>query len=136
MGYKLKNRVLQKNLDDLTNGDFSRQLKDVTPMTDEDIINVSFGERVDKPIIGTFKPCRFTARFLTSELEEIQEYNPKDWNPFPEVTPPSEVDMRVELETGRGFQSWWDGENWRIGNHHYIKDEIIYGVRVFRPWED
>ena len=135
--YKLKDQELQKTLDELTHGDFSRQIRWVNPPEEGDVICVSFGKRVNKLILGTpFESRQFTARFVTSEVEEIQEYDPKEWNRFPEIIPPSEVDMRVELEDGRGFQAWWDGENWRTGYHHYSLDRVVEGVKRFRPLED
>lgn len=36
--------------------------------------------------------------FWLDELEEIPEYNPKDWNDFPKITPPHNVTMQIEYD--------------------------------------
>ena len=138
MKYRLKNQELQTTLDALTGGDFSRRLnEEVNLFPDDESITVLFDKRVNRKINETyFESRQYSAQFLVSEIEEVKEYDPKEWNRFPEIIPPSEVDMRVELEDGRGFQAWWDGENWRTGYHHYSLDPVIERVKRFRPWED
>ena len=71
------------------------------------------------------------------KLSEItcSMFDPNKWNFFPEVTPPMEVDMRVEVREGCGFMAWWDGKNWRTGSHSYSKAQVVEGVFRYRLWE-
>lgn len=116
--YRLKNRALQRNLDEVTGGQLSKFLKEVAA-GDIDAIEGNL-----------------VIRIPVSHLELCEEYDPKKWNLFPTVTPPTEVDMRVEIEDGRGYMAWWDGHNWRTGTHGYSDDDYVNAVWRFRPWED
>lgn len=136
MKYRLKDRALQKKLDDISDGDFSRCLNDFFKNCNIKILPftaICFGQIVAED--GTFFH-RFTARVLEDEIEEVPEYDPRAWNKFPEVTPPKEQDMRVEVGEGCGYMAWWDGFNWRTGNHHYEKANFLENVKRFRPWDD
>ena len=121
MKYRLKDQALQKRLDEVTGGNFSNRLQDN-----------DFVKRME--IKG--HNVAVSLLLLTEEIEPIPEYTTKGWNPFPEVTPPTEVDMRVEIKDGRGYMAWWDGHDWRIGNHSYSDDDYLNAVKRFRPWED
>ncbi len=124
MKYRLKNRELQAKLDELTNGEFSASLKGNIEPTD-------YYRRFNVDGIGVI-----SVMLNSSCLEERFDYDPRSWNPFPEVTPPTYVDMRVEIKDGRGYMAWWDGHDWRIGNHNYSDDDYLNAVKRFRPWED
>lgn len=124
MKYRLKDRQLQAKLDELTNGEFSASLKGNIEPTD-------YYRRFNVDGIGVI-----SVMLNSSCLEERFEYDPRSWNPFPEVTPPTCVDMRVEIKDGRGYMAWWDGHDWRIGNHNFSDDDYLNAVKRFRPWED
>nr|DAH22675.1 MAG TPA: hypothetical protein [Caudoviricetes sp.] len=71
-------------------------------------------------------------------LEVIEEYDPKKWNSYPEVTPPEDVWMRVETQnacgvTVRGVFMYVNG-TWRRGKYTVPNDEIK--VARFRPWDE
>lgn len=137
--WKLKNKQLQHQLDEISNGDFSKRLKNneisiVSSKIDPNVkYRVYFGDSPD------FLANRFSVVFREDELESVPEYNPNDWNEYPKVTPSENIPMRVETESG-GYiyrecaifnEGVWKCE--RDGN----ADEEIYGhVKRFRPWED
>ena len=118
MKYRLKDRVLQKKLDDLTDGEFSTQL--------------SKWKDSQRPI-----PCKLY--IFESELEQIQEYNPKDWNNYPDVTPPEGVLMRVEFVYDgilrRNCAIFENGAWYIAADRKALYDFTIDNVKRYRPWE-
>lgn len=88
--------------------------------------------------------------FFFSQLEEVPEYNPNDWNEFPTITPPYNEMMRLEFEnsiTGRKFcyAAFYTSTGWRnfvesglqiyVLRNGKVEEELIKNIR-FRPWED
>ena len=134
MRYRLKNRALKEKLDAISGNDFSKMLNTEAQRTFVGVL----GREIVRVYFGDFDALtnRFSVIFELDELEEVPEYDPHKWNPYPEVTPPKEQDMRVEVGEGCGYMAWWDGFNWRTGNHHYEKANFLENVKRFRPWED
>lgn len=86
MKYRLKDKCTQKRLDEISSGDFTERLQesvsDVVPC-----VVVMFGEFP-----------HYTATFDRKEIEEIPAiYDPTIWNEWPNVEPPHNVLMRVEI---------------------------------------
>ena len=121
MTYRLKDKELQKKLDDISRGEFSQKLNE--------------GAKLNG-ILGVFE-VRFN--ICGVYVEERQEYNPKSWNDFPSVTPPEGVWMRCESDSdgdeifrfgacfsccADSFGEWRDSEG------------ACVHVDRFRPWED
>lgn len=152
MKYRLKDKELQKKLDNISGGDFSVQLQKVS----DDILSsltgpgVHFGglARVIDDRFRNLAP-RFTFRFHKDEVEEVPQYDPTKWNEWPCVTPPNDVRMRVEVLTKiedegtpdqrggkvryRGCASFFQGF-WLFGKDNC---SLNFGETVrFRPWED
>lgn len=86
--YRLKDRALQKQLDAISGGDFSKRLQD--PAKSEKGFAVAYG---DFPEINGL---RHLSLFLADEIEEAPEYDPTRWNVFPDVEPPCDVLLRIE----------------------------------------
>lgn len=144
--YRLKDQELQKHLDAISDGDFSRQIEGHLQnikgrgITDADY-RLFFGE-----LSGRYEMVnRFSMLLYEHEIEAFEEYDPNDWNTFPDTTPPEGVLMRVELETSEGdvyrkcaiFENgnWWK-VNESNGKASCIAIEIAGGkVKRFRPWE-
>lgn len=125
MKYRLKDQELQSKLDELTNGEFSASLKGNIEPTD-------YYRRFNVDGIGVI-----SVMLNSSCLEERFDYDPRSWNPFPEVTPPEGVLMRVEFENKYGGKqkmcaNFVDGD-W-VGFDGYTFEEVD-NVR-FRPWEE
>lgn len=77
---------------------------------------------------------RLKIDFYLHEYEELKEYNPNDWNSYPEVTPPDGVLMRVETEDDVKICGYLD----YLDNCWHYSDGTpfdIENVKRFRPWE-
>ena len=121
MKYRLKDKFLQKRLDEVTGGNFSHRLQDN-----------DFVERME---IGGHNAA-VTLLLLRTEIEEIPEYTTKGWNPWPEVTPPDGPLMRLEYTDQIGAKrkacaTYFNGE-WISFDGFKIEPRNAR----FRPWED
>ena len=139
--YRLKDQELQKKLDEISNGDFSRQIEGNLQnikgrgTTDADY-RLFFGE-----LSGRYEIVnRFSMLLYEHEIEVFEEYDPNDWNAYPDVTPPEGVWMRTEhrdetdppgiiRKVGAVFQ---DG-TWRNSTGEAYPSYI--SIKRFRPWE-
>lgn len=134
--YRLKDRKLQKKLDELSNGAFSEMLKSMGKfLASKPMVTVELGE------------SRFSVRLHKEDFESAPEYNPFGWNKWPDVTPPEKILMRCVIKTpGRNLDTpepelpkvcartsgFWNGRNWEFDGY----GRLIDGSTVeFRPWE-
>lgn len=134
--YRLRDRKLQQKLDELSNGAFSEMLKTMGKfLAQKQATNVQLGE------------SRFTVTLFKEDLEIAPEYNPNDWNVFPDVTPPEGVMMRCIIKTpGRNLDGpepelpkicartsgVWDGRRWQFFGY----GSLCEGSTVeYRTWE-
>ena len=139
MAWHLKDRELEKKLNEISDGDFSQALAYRSQPVDSPLdrlvkLRVFFGDAPD------FLSNRFSAIFRDDELEDVPEYNPHDWNEYPKVKPPFDKDMRVELDDGLRYCAryhkfsggcFWVGTNGTCFPK-YLNDKVVR----FRPWED
>ena len=131
MRYRLKDRELQKKLDELTGKyKFTERLQVVCEkhlLGDLPYIIIRFGQ----PLSAGVSPFEFTT--MKYEIEAYEEYNPKAWNNFPEVDPPRNVLMRcvwVDLSCNTlHYAARFDG-SWRDDEGR------IVAVDRFRPWDE
>lgn len=143
MKYRLKDRDLQRKLDAISGGDFTERLQESVSKV-APVVVFCFGESPYPE-----KKHRYMVSFRHDEIEEIPRYDPTKWNIWPNVTPPSETRLRVEVLTQivgegtpeqrggkvryRGCASFFQGF-WLFG-----KDDcfLCLGETVrFRPWVD
>lgn len=142
MTYRLKDRELHQKLDDISSGDFSKQLQDEASRmfaSDRKVGLVCFGP-----------DARLRITLNRDEIEDGPRCDPHKWNRWPDVTPPEGVPMRFELysqEEGedtpesRGGDCVWRGCVTRDGNR-LVSSELTYlafdegDTGRFRPWED
>lgn len=140
--YRLKDAELQKKFDEISNGDFSRGLRRF----------IESGYLVTGPnfvAFGDMQPCgfadgfgnfrRFSVCLLKHELEIVKEYNPNDWNDYPDVKPPEGVLMRVEFEFEgilRRNCAIFENGAWRITENGKASYAVtLDDVKRYRPWE-
>lgn len=146
--YRLKDQELQRHLDAISDGDFSRQIEGHLQnikgrgTTDADY-RLFFGE-----LPGRYEMVnRFSMLLYEHEIEVFEEYDPNDWNVYPDVTPPEGVMMRCIIKTpGRNLDGpepelpkicartsgVWDGRRWHFFGHGALRE----GCTVeFRTWE-
>lgn len=136
MKYRLKDRNLQARLDQISLGDFSKSLDAFDSEGGKDGIFVTFGTPDDE-----IPMKRFSARFRRDELQEVPPYDPTRWNVWPDVDPPDNVPMQVEVrsvyDNGEiqeiprfvGCAVSFCGSWTNVGPIH--KAEIV----LFRPWQ-
>ena len=135
MKYRLKDRELQKKLDEATDGEFSRRLQNDRERMDGMILIGCMGMIEDRRRHNHTKIQRMTLCFATDEIEEVREYDPHGWNAFPEVEPPEGVWMRCETDVNAiehkiRHVAKFDGREWR----DYLSKQVV--VHRFRPWDE
>ena len=135
MRYQLKNKKLQRRLDDLSGGEFSKQLvtERIVTMIDESdnpVLKVEFG-----PVVGMSLTRQIIFVFTENEIEEAEEFRRDRWNKFPEVTPPQNEWMRCEFGEVKRIAKWVpDGDSQDYVWIDNLGQEV--NVKRFRPWEE
>lgn len=126
MAWRLKDKKLEAELNKLSNGEFSRRLNEVVKSGVSSIsLTINDGK------VAIFLDGR--------DLEHLRDYNPNDWNAFPEITPPVDVVMQVEFRaSSEGTKAYWDGTDWRrCRNKGFSWDPVIEkDIDRYRPWGD
>lgn len=130
MKYRLKDRELQRKLDELSDGDFSARLH-----KERELIKDSFKKEPRLRVLWFGEGSQFSAALYADMLEEVREYDPHKWNEYPEVTPPEGVWMRCETDVNaighkiRRFAKF-DGREWR----DFLSKQVV--VHRFRSWDN
>ena len=114
MKYRLKDQMLQKKLDEISCGDFSKCLEKVDPKINaprsEGGIYVSFGKIQFGAGFsdgqGHFRQYQIAILFKDLIIEKT--YDPHSWNEWPAVEPPAMTAMRIEADDGTGIKAFWD----------------------------
>lgn len=136
MKLRLKNKGLQVHLDAISNGDFTKKLNSFVKI--ERFARIYFGEEVDARFTyGIYAEGKFSITLTADDVEEIPEYNPRKWNEYMKVMPPTGVLMRVEIqESDRQnpikTSGIYDGSRWSFFAHGFCSPCTIR----FRPWDD
>lgn len=133
MTWHLKDRELEKKLEEFTGGDFVDSLNreiERDNIDSEFFVWVEFGRKLSGD--DNKENCLL---FRTDELEEVPEYNPKAWNEYPKVTPPEGVPMRVETNMGFGFKARFEHGDW-LDNRNDVVGFDDGNVIRFRPWNE
>lgn len=78
-------------------------------------------------------------KIMSSKLKKIR-YDPTKWNKFPNITPPEDVMMRVELSNGMCFGAYYHSFLecgwWVHSDGTTMPKAYSDAVTRFRPWED
>lgn len=127
MRFRLKDRELQKKLDEISNGGLSRMLGRLpyytTQSSEPDFLHFS-------------KNPHLMLEVTSDMLESLREYNPHSWNSFPEVEPPEGVLMRVECNQMKTCLVFENGK-WRYPSGESFENyEFAFPVKRFRPWDE
>lgn len=129
MKFRLKDRELQKKLDEISNGGLSRMLGRLpyytTQSSEPDFLHFS-------------KNPHLMLEVTSDMLESLREYNPHGWNAFPEVEPPEGVWMRVErCVDGRTYH--FAARYVPVGDsedYEWLSEaNLSIDVDRFRPWD-
>ena len=134
MKYRLKDRGLQKKLDEISKGDLSDALEVCSAA-------VASALKRGKPTTIWFGVQPQLPLEITSDmLEEVREYDPHGWNDFPEVEPPEGVLMRVECRDGRKacakYRLFIEGGSWCDVNGGAWPEAYSQSVARFRSWDE
>lgn len=132
MKYRLKDQELQKKLDEISGGYFSDAMKGITIDGFKVFPNpIPFRLGDDGPVAAI--------QLLSKDIEPYIEYDPNDWNPYPEVTPPEGVLMRVEFVYDgilrRNCAIFENGAWYIAADRKALYDFTIDNVKRYRPWE-
>ena len=127
MRFRLKDRELQKKLDEISNGGLSRMLGRLpyytTQSSEPDFLHFS-------------KNPHLMLEVTSDMLESLREYNPHGWNSFPEVEPPEGVLMRVECNQMKTCLVFENGK-WRYPSGESFENyEFAFPVKRLRPWDE
>lgn len=142
MKYQLKDQELQKKLDEISDGDFSRALRRLVeldiPVSEP--IYMAFGDMQLCGFADGFGNLRrFSICLLKDDLKIVKEYNPNDWNNYPDVTPPEGVLMRIETKVGRKFCGYYhtfaEGGCWCYEDGTVCPEALSKSVERYRTWE-
>lgn len=135
MGYRLRNKELQKKLDEISDGDFSEQFKKNMAR----IVSVASAGTSEAIHFG--KQPELCILIKQIDLECTYKYSPKTWNAYPDVKPPEGVWMRTEMRYSgdpdnleRKLGAVFLKGKWRNSDGYAYPDE--YTIKRFRPWED
>lgn len=130
MKYRLKDRGLQKKLDEISKGDLSDALEVCSAA-------VASALKRGKPTTIWFGVQPQLSLEITSDMiEEVREYDPHGWNAFPEVEPPEGVLMRVECNQMKTCLVFENGK-WRYPSGESFENyEFAFPVKRFRPWDE
>lgn len=130
--YRLKDQELQRKLDEISGGDFSKRLNDTADVwaNNPDIVSIAWET-------GLGKQTLFKVWIPRSDIEEVPQYDPTKWNEWPDVEPPEGVDMRAEVlsKDGKVFfkgAGYFKGGDWNIAGRWIDSDRRVR----FRPWDD
>lgn len=134
MKYRLKDRELQKKLDEISKGDLSDALEVCSAAV------ASALKRGKSTTIWFGVQPQLSLEIASDMLEEVREYDPHGWNSFPEVEPPEGVLMRVECRDGRKacakYRLFIEGGSWCDVNGGAWPEAYSQSVARFRPWDD
>lgn len=131
MKYRLKDKELQRKLDEISDRDFSRQL---AANKKRIFAELNFLKQMTLWFRKSEGPLH--ALVITPDMvEKVREYDPHKWNEYPEVTPPEGVWMRCETDVNAiehkiRHIAKFDGREWR----GYLSKQVV--VHRFRPWDE
>ena len=131
MTWHLKDRELEKNIIAI-DPDFSKKLsrtcEKLDTNKDGDFLQSRYFTLTlvyDSKVIGD-------VLFSGKDVEKTSDYDPHNWNNFPEVTPPEGVYMRVEFEDKSGGKAVFYKNEWLDTDCTLFSFSPV----KFRPWED
>ena len=112
MTWRLKNKELQKKLDELSDGDFSEALAEGRFQSVSSPVDPNIKWRVYFGDVPDFLSNRFSVCFTNDEVEEVPEYKADGWNHWPETEPEECVLMEIREDgddENHGFNFFLDG---------------------------
>ncbi len=132
MKFRLKDRELQKKLDEISKGDLSDALEVCSAAV------ASALKRGKSTTIWFGVQPQLSLEITPAMVEKAHEYDPHKWNEYPLVTPPEGVWMRVERCVG-GRTCHYAARYVPVGDsedYEWLSEaNISIDVDRFRPWD-
>lgn len=155
MTWHLKDRELEKKLNELSKGEFSKNLHqyddehfasfcgEIISLTED--CGYEFDESAGK---GVYRQSQFLFFFNNDAIEEVPEYNPHGWNDSRTVTPPENIVFRAKVHRARednGETILYECLIFRKSVWYHVINSESCGIQMslykndfveFKPWED
>lgn len=132
--YELKDKERQAALEKVFPG-FGRLLNEACAVCPADtVVHIS-----SHGVAGQDFPHFYELSFPRSIIEEVETYDPKKWNSYPEVTPPDGVLLRVEGHYISNSQVFRTAARYTPKGFVFnFTDCFPPDMRVtrFRPWDE
>ena len=141
MKYRLKYQNVQKDLDAITNGRFSKDLENYSKYLNYCFNHKGINVVSIKSVLEDYD-VGIILNISKSMLEEIPEYDPKAWNQYPCITPPEDIPMAVEYHYYKDVEGRTRKNCWKFKNGEwYLDDALDTPIDVskvaeikFKPW--
>lgn len=126
MKFELKNKRTQELLDELTDGQFSKELQIATPASTQWVtVTAGLGDQ------GTLKVFIFR-----EHVSQKAGFEPNKWNSYPYIKPPMEIwntwmmceTMNNSVRGTTRHVARFDGEKWLSTNNKEVT------VHRYKPW--
>lgn len=108
----------------------------------ENFANIEFQSGASKVswVTSHATSCRYAmVKFSIQDFDVEEVYDPNEWNEFPKITPPFDIDMRVELDDGTRYcakyHKFSSRCSWVHTNGACMLKHMNAKVIRFRPWE-
>lgn len=79
--------------------------------------------------------CEWSIRIGKHQIKQTQEYDPNNWNNFPETMPPQSVLMRVECGSIKTCLFFKKGKWYYPGGECFENYRCISRQMRYRPWD-
>lgn len=109
----------------------------------EDTLNLQFNDHTDYIIFSKDYPNNdfiYSCLHVSKKyFKEIFEYNPNEWNKFPNVEPPNSFNFYLvykkypETNNFRYIVDYWDPENKKFTQHG---NDFVAAFRKFEPYKE
>lgn len=133
-GYRLLNQGWQSELEHLGN-DFAERLNEIAWDKEKTAVVVEFGPRI-------VSRKMYSVNILPAWVEEFRDYDPREWNPYPEVDPPFDGFYRVQVDSiykehsTRFVWQWREGDWYHSDGKSKVHLSAGWSNIRFKTWDD
>ena len=138
--YELKDKERQACLEKALPG-FAKRLHECYAAQQSDGYRfIVVDRREGRPSIndGGDRPAYWKIDIRKDDIEAVEQYDPKKWNKYPEVTPPKGILMRCEGQYRYGGKfigaAVWCKGIWYPAEPMALPGDVT--VERFRPWDE
>ena len=138
--YELKDKERQATLEKALPGFAMRLHECYAAQRSDEFRFIVVDRREGRPGINDDgdRPAYWKIDICKDDIEAVEQYDPKKWNEYPEVTPPKGILMRCEGQYRYGgiFKgaAAWDNGVWLPLEPMTEPEDIM--IERFRPWDE